>query len=72
MHRFFATRLNDTQASLSKEEAAHALKVLRLSPGDCCQALMDGNAELAEQLAVRHVEMARENILNTAQADPAE
>ena len=43
MHRFFATRLNDTQASLSKEEAAHALKVLRLSPGDCCQALMDGN-----------------------------
>lgn len=36
---------------------------------DIFQALTEGNAELAEQLAVRHVEMARENILNTAQAD---
>jgi DNA-binding GntR family transcriptional regulator len=36
---------------------------------DIFQALCAGNAELAEQLAVRHVEMARENILTTAQAD---
>ena len=34
---------------------------------DIFQALADGNAVLAEELAVRHVEMARANILNTAQ-----
>ena len=34
---------------------------------DIFQALADGNAVLAEELAVRHVEMARSNILNTAQ-----
>ena len=36
------------------------------------QALAAGNAALAEELAVRHVEMARANILNTAQTTAEE
>ena len=43
MHRFFARRLSETHAVLLPEEAAHALKVLRLSAGASCQALMEGN-----------------------------
>lgn len=42
MHRFFASRAGDGQAVLSAEEAAHALRVLRLKEGDCCQAIVDG------------------------------
>ena len=38
---------------------------------DIFQALAAGDAALAEELAVKHVEMARANILNTAQTDVA-
>ena len=51
MHRFFAYRLEDDRARLSAEEAAHALKVLRLKKGDECQVILDGGifgAEIAE------------------------
>ena len=41
MHRFFAFRLNDREAALPPEEAAHALRVLRMKPGDDCQALLE-------------------------------
>jgi len=47
MHRFFAKRLDDTHAALLPDEAAHALKVLRLSAGDDCQALMEGQVYAA-------------------------
>ncbi|MBE5769790.1 MAG: 16S rRNA (uracil(1498)-N(3))-methyltransferase [Clostridiales bacterium] len=43
MHRFFADFLDENSAVLNEEEAAHALKVLRLRQGDACQALMDGS-----------------------------
>ena len=43
MHRFFADFLDEKSAVLNEEEAAHALKVLRLRQGDACQALMDGS-----------------------------
>lgn len=43
MHRFFADFLDENSAVLHEEEAAHALKVLRLRQGDACQALMDGS-----------------------------
>lgn len=42
MHRFFAARTEGERAVLPPEEAAHALRVLRLAPGDACQALIDG------------------------------
>ena len=42
MYRFFAIRLDDTRAQLPEEETQHALKVLRMRPGDVCQALTDG------------------------------
>ena len=42
MHRFFAVRLDDVRAQLPEEEALHALRVLRMTPGDVCQAIMDG------------------------------
>ena len=42
MHRFFADRTADGHAVLSAEEAAHALRVLRMQPGDPCQAIADG------------------------------
>lgn len=42
MHRFFALPLDEGRALLSPEESAHASRVLRLHPGDACQALMDG------------------------------
>ena len=51
MHRFFAVRLDENRAVLPAEEAQHALRVLRLSPGDPCQALLEGSvyeAEIAE------------------------
>ena len=43
MHRFFAQRLDEASAALLPEEESHALKVLRLRPGDECQALLDGH-----------------------------
>ncbi|MDD6683686.1 MAG: 16S rRNA (uracil(1498)-N(3))-methyltransferase [Clostridiales bacterium] len=43
MHRFFADFLDENSAVLNEEEAAHALKVLRLRQRDACQALMDGS-----------------------------
>ena len=51
MHRFFAQRLDEQLAELSPEEAQHALRVLRMAPGDACQALLEGEvyeAVLAE------------------------
>lgn len=42
MHRFFAERVNEKEALLSKEESQHALKVLRMAQGDACQALLEG------------------------------
>ena len=42
MHRFFASRTGENQAALSAEEAAHALRVLRMKAGDACQAIVDG------------------------------
>lgn len=42
MHRFFATSAGENRAILPPEEAAHALRVLRLAAGDACQALIDG------------------------------
>ena len=51
MHRFFAERLDENTAILPPEEAEHALRVLRMKPGDACQALLEGivfEAEIAE------------------------
>lgn len=42
MHRFFAQSAGENAAVLPPEEAAHALRVLRMRPGDACQALVDG------------------------------
>ena len=42
MHRFFARPMDERTAILLPEEETHALKVLRMQPGDACQALMDG------------------------------
>lgn len=42
MHRFFAARSGAEQAVLSAEEAAHALRVLRMKAGDECQVIVDG------------------------------
>lgn len=42
MHRFFAERLDDEFALLPPEEEAHALKVLRMTAGQECQALIEG------------------------------
>ena len=42
MHRFFARRTADALAVLDQEEAAHAVKVLRMQKGDACQALLEG------------------------------
>ena len=42
MHRFFATRIGPDRAELPPEEAAHALRVLRMHTGDACQALVEG------------------------------
>lgn len=42
MHRFFAKPLGADSAVLPADEAAHALKVLRLKAGDACQALLNG------------------------------
>ncbi len=57
MHRFFARRLDEGRAELFPEEAQHALRVLRMAPGDPCQALMDGQVfeavlETAEPAAI--------------------
>lgn len=43
MHRFYAVRIDENRAELPPEEEAHALKVLRMSAGDACQALIEGN-----------------------------
>lgn len=50
MHRFFAAPLEEDRACLLPEEEAHALKVLRLQPGDACQALMGGEIYAARIL----------------------
>ena len=42
MHRFFAERTGNDTAVLPAEEAAHALRVLRLQKGDPCQAILEG------------------------------
>ena len=47
MHRFFAERLDESTAWLLPEEEAHALRVLRLRPGDACQALLEGQVYAA-------------------------
>ncbi len=48
MHRFFAERTGPDTAVLSKEESAHALRVLRMSAGDACQAILDGELYAAQ------------------------
>lgn len=51
MHRFFAERTGNDTAVLPAEEAAHALRVLRLQKGDPCHAILEGklfDARLAE------------------------
>ena len=50
MHRFFATRLDEDRALLPPEEAQHALRVLRMQPGDACQALLEGKVYAAVML----------------------
>ena len=42
MHRFFAERLGEDLALLSPDEAAHAVKVLRMTAGEECQAIIEG------------------------------
>ena len=41
MHRFYAQRTGEAEAQLGPEEAAHALRVLRLGPGDRCCAIVE-------------------------------
>lgn len=43
MHRFFSERIDENTACLPPEEAAHALRVLRMKEGDECQALLEGD-----------------------------
>ena len=47
MHRFFAERLDETNAVLPPEEENHALRVLRMNVGAECQALMEGQVYAA-------------------------
>lgn len=47
MHRFFAQRFSEQEVALPPEEAAHALKVLRLKQGDECQAILEGKVYFA-------------------------
>ena len=42
MHRFYADLMADGIARLTPEDAKHALKVLRLSPGDEVELISDG------------------------------
>ena len=42
MHRFFAQALEENTARLLPEEEAHCLRVLRMSVGESCQALLEG------------------------------
>lgn len=48
MHRFFAERTGPDTAVLSKEESAHALRVLRMNTGDACQAILEGELYAAQ------------------------
>lgn len=48
MHRFFAERSGPDTAVLSKEESAHALRVLRMNEGDACQAILAGELYAAQ------------------------
>ena len=50
MHRFFAERIGADTAVLSKEESAHALRVLRMNEGDACQAILEGELFAAQIL----------------------
>lgn len=50
MHRFFAVRLDEGRALLPPEEAAHALRVLRLKAGDMCQVILEETVFGAEIL----------------------
>ena len=52
MHRFFALRAGDGHVILPPEEENHALRVLRMQPGDACQALLDGAVYAAEIMEV--------------------
>ncbi len=42
MHRFYAENLNQGLAALTPEDARHALKVLRMSPGDEAELICGG------------------------------
>ena len=69
MHRFFACPLNENTARLLPEEKAHCLKVLRMTAGDECQALVDGRIFAARILSVTDgVLLALENELPSAEA----
>ena len=52
MHRFFAEILSPDRARLFPEEENHALRVLRMQPGDPCQALSDGRVFAAHILEI--------------------
>lgn len=50
MHRFLAVRQDEGRALLPPEEAAHALRVLRLKTGDACQVILEETVFGAEIL----------------------
>lgn len=41
MHRFYGISLPDGQAQLTAEDARHALRVLRMQPGDAAEIILD-------------------------------
>ncbi|MBI1306199.1 MAG: RsmE family RNA methyltransferase [Bacteroidetes bacterium] len=53
MHQFFFEHISSDVIAFSEEEAAHAIKVLRLKPGDVCEAT-DGKGTLA-RIQIEHV-----------------
>lgn len=57
MHRFFAETAEEGRVILSREESNHALRVLRMTPGDACQVLLAGEIYAAV------IEKAGENVV---------
>ena len=48
MHRFYAEQMDRETAFLSPEDQNHALRVLRLVPGDIVELMWQGNRFLGE------------------------
>ena len=46
MHRFYGISLPDGQVQLTAEDARHALRVLRMQPGDAAEIILDGSRYL--------------------------